>query len=1039
MTTDNTTDKKRKKKAKSGPRGEYKVVFKGKLLPGFDMEQVVNNIVQLTKLPQEKIEQKFFSGKVVIIRRAHDASHAQKLQQLFTNAGLEVFILKDETQKIKQEYQSISSKQKKRQFTKKIKKTVKKNNRTILATILWVVFLVMIVNLWNTYNVTIEVPDEVVEIESSLANKPLLFMTHINMERLLSRQNYLVGDTKSLPGTKTTIYSQLKQAGVDPKKAVKQVLSVAYIEDKKLISQTILLGQFPVNAMKQFFLDNFQSKVIPDADFVRLRISKVNEQTCQNEPFMELSIEHERILVSSDGYLGDLHQLLKQESGNITDLSNWKEYRSDKLISLAFFDPTKALNQGNDKTGGSPMSGLPMMMAQNLIKKNESVDSLYASVGLQLLPPAALFDLTLNSDNQSWLDQTQNSLMEQIEELKSKSSGLANLQLLLEKITFQKNVQQDLRENSQGDIGQLSMMVEMDSEFKKSIELAIRELTERFLSLSFGGDSSALTSTNSSAGITEKLDKAPQKYWPQYNKSKFKPFNEELDQFFKPVWIDGPFAISIDELLLESHDEGDQVLLQLRGKGQNIDNVGNKQAKIRVTEVSDQQGENVLAKLACGQPSILDDGFFTSWGGLRTAYLGDKKVNYNELEVRQKIKLKKGVKFSQVKILKGQVELNLATQTQSKEIAKSNENIVITDYETRILFTPSAPDSLSYTISGDENKILAVRALNKNRDYLSSMSRSSMDNLFGSGVSVSQQYQGEIAFIEVVYATKYEKIEYPFEISKFPPYPSDDQWKYELEFAQLSSIKIWNEKYQDIEPLNMEQDSANNWNGEMQASWSDGPLNLTLYGLKTSKHFGTSGQLHIKTPVIDELKNNLSALEIFIRYPQADENGKVGHSYYYPLKAKGYYMNGEFVPDRDKPYMDGQFSFKLPYKNEDTPLSEINGDIIIHLPVSKHSSSFTDMTIGAEWEDEGVRTKMVRLGNDVMEFEVFGNREQLLQITLIDSNKQRISTTDIQQSAHMQSKGGNIVVNYHGIPVKALLTVSEGQQTKRYPFNLKLK
>ncbi|MCU7966425.1 MAG: hypothetical protein KZQ74_04380, partial [gamma proteobacterium symbiont of Bathyaustriella thionipta] len=90
MTSDTPT-----KKVEKNQKGKYKVVFKGRLLPGYDIEQVVSNIVQLTKLPPEKIEKKFFNGKVVIIRRAHDRSHAQKLQHLFTEAGLEVLILTD--------------------------------------------------------------------------------------------------------------------------------------------------------------------------------------------------------------------------------------------------------------------------------------------------------------------------------------------------------------------------------------------------------------------------------------------------------------------------------------------------------------------------------------------------------------------------------------------------------------------------------------------------------------------------------------------------------------------------------------------------------------------------------------------------------------------------------------------------------------------------------------------------------------------------------------------------------------------------------
>lgn len=89
-------------------KGKYKVVFKGHLLPGYDMERVVANIVQLTKIPAEKITRKFFNGKVVIIRRAHDITHAQKLQQLFTDAGLEVFILRDTRQDDEQQ-QDVAS------------------------------------------------------------------------------------------------------------------------------------------------------------------------------------------------------------------------------------------------------------------------------------------------------------------------------------------------------------------------------------------------------------------------------------------------------------------------------------------------------------------------------------------------------------------------------------------------------------------------------------------------------------------------------------------------------------------------------------------------------------------------------------------------------------------------------------------------------------------------------------------------------------------------------------------------------------------
>ncbi|MCP3851874.1 MAG: hypothetical protein GY694_16815 [Gammaproteobacteria bacterium] len=1028
------------KKSHSEPRGEYKVVFKGKLLPGFDKARVVANIVQLTKLPPEKIEKKFFSGKVVIIRRAHDKPHAQKLQQLFTKAGLEVFILIDETQKKLSEPKPQSSKKQKKIAVKKLKKAAKKYYKGIMAATLWGVFLVFGFNLWNTYSVTVEVPDEVVGIEASLANKPLLFITHINLDRFKSRQRYFINSSGGFPGEQSELFQTLKQSGVDPLSSIDQVFSTAYFENAKLISQTVLLGQFSVEKMKQFFLKNYNGQLITDSGFARLRISQIDEQTCKKNPLMEISIEPERILMSTDGYLSDLHQILKQEPGHAIDLANWKEYRSDKLVSIGFFDPKSLTAQKSAIKTKS--AGLPMLMAEGLIKKNQSINSLYAGVGLQLLPPAGVLDITINSTNQAWLDKVQGQLLTHIENMKTQSLGLHHLQSLLGKVTLQKNVITDLKESSESQVGQLSVNVILDSEFKESFELSIYELSEKFLSTALGTTAKGMQIPSNATSV-EKIDAQPQKYWSQYEPSKLKPFNETLDQFFKPVWIEGPFALSIDELLLASDSLGDQVLLKLRGKAQNIDNVGSSQAKIVVTAANDEQGKNLLAKAKCGE-SMSQEAFFTRFVGSRTAYIDGQPVHYNEMDVQQQVRLRKGVKFSSLKSLQGQIELNLATQTKTKEVIKTDKNTVIAEYNTRLLFSPSAPNSLSFAMSGDIEKVLAVRALNKNKDYLARVSSSSMGSFFdlgsGSGTSksVTHQYQGNIAFIEVVYATKSEKVSYPFNLSKFPPYPSENAWKYNLEFAKLSSTKSWNEQYQDLEPLNIEETANQSWYGDRQASWHDGPFNIGLYGLKTNKHFATSGTLLIKTPIVEELKNNLSAVEIYIRYPEPDEDGVMGRSYFCPMKSQGYYMNGDFIQDKDKLYMDGQLAFRIPYKKEDKPLSQLNGDIVVHLPVSKHSSVFSDLTIGAVWEDEGVSVKLIRLGSDVMELEVHGQRDQLLQITLVDSNKQRISTTDIKRALPGQAKAGNIIVNYHGVPVKAFLTVSEGQQTQRYPFNLKI-
>ncbi len=1026
-----TNNNNNKKPDKPKPRGKYKVVFKGHLLPGFNKQQVVENIARLTKLPAEKIDQKFFSGKVVIIRRAHEQSYAQKLQQLFTDAGIEVVILKDESRQsdIASAASGADAEHPDKQAKKQRRSTVTGIKQLVIPLLIGIL-LIGGFGLWHKYSVTMAVPEEVTAIENSLASKKLLFLAHINVQQLLAQQDLISNDMSSLAGLYAGWIKQLNGAGIEPKDSLKQIVSAVYADKQQLVSQTVLLGNFAPDKVKKFLVQNYHAQILPGAKGMHLRISRINQQSCKPENLLEVSIEAQRILISTRGYLQELQQLLSDKPGMLTDLSLWRSYQQNKLLSLALFVPPADTGlQSVDLSDSFPQAVLPLMMAKGLLRKNASVDSLFAGVALQWLPPSALLDVTLNSRDQNWLNQSHTELLKQLQNMQDKSNGLIHLQSLLNKLSVQKKIPDNSGSTAPGN-GQLVLSLTLDRAFKKSLELSVRELLAKFFTLetdsSFAGRAQQLAA--------ESLDDRPLKFKKQYAVEQLPAFDAALDKFFKPAWVDGPFALAIDELSLESYADGEQVVLQLRGKAQNIENVGDKQLKLKITAAADQQGNNLLAAANCGQSAVT--GYFNSLGGQRTAYIDNQAIAYNELEVRRKVKLQKGIRFSQVVSLSGEIELNLATRTESLAFAKTSDNLLVNENSSSILFKPSAKDTLAYSLSGEHYKVLVVRALNSKKQYLKRISRSTMANLLHDGYAVTQKYQGEIAYIEVVYAVQLETLSYPFVINEFPPYPTDNQWQYAHEAVTLSSLAKWQKNYQTMKPLNLT--SEHNWNGDMQAQWHDGPLNVALFGLNTSKYWGTKGLLVIKTPLIDELRHNLSALEVVIHDPQAGDI-KTEHSYFYQLRANGYYMNGDFIVDKDKPWLAGQLSFTLPYKNAAEPLREITGDILIHLPLSMYKRSFSDMNIGAQWQDQGLTAKIVRLGNEVMEFAVSGNRDRLLQIILLDNKNQRISTTDIRSGMGMSSTEGNIIVNYHGIPKKAVLILSAGQQIRRYPFVLEVK
>ena len=998
-------DNKPQQKVEKNSRGQYRVVFKGKLLEGFSKADVIKNIARLTKISEEKIEKKFFSGKAVVIRRAHDQAHAQKLQQLFTKAGLVVIILKDElkAEPIDQhEEKEKTSRVVIEKELREIKKNVQQRKRPILFAVAAIIIISVLLSLWNRFNISVETPETVLAIEQSLANEALVFMAHVNVERLLSLQSYLVDDPKALPGTDSTLHNKLRKAGIDPLNSIQQILTASYLKDKQVLTHHILLGQFSVPAVKRFLTRHYFGEAIPETGYVRMRIAELDEVSCQKDNYKEVAIEPNRILIAADGHLDDLRALLEKPAGNNTDLNRWSEYRGDKLLSMALFKP----EQGSQLT-----SGLSSMMARGLVQKNKALDSLFAGIGTQLVPPAGLVDVRLNSNDDAWLEKTGAAVNSQLVQMKTQTQGVESLQLLLDKVSVSDRS------------GQLSLALQLDGEIRQSIETSLKDLATQMLS--FGA-----TTDTATAGAQEKIDTQAIQYLAQLQSGQMDDYNEQLDQFFKPSWVGGPFAVAVEELLVEQ----DQIVLQLHAKGQNIANMGSHQASLKVIAVNDKQGNNVLQQQKCGRPLEQTTTLFSSWGGIKTGYVNNQSVQYSEIEARSKATIKAGVKFTEIESLQADIELHLPTRTEAEVFARPQQNKLLNVHDTRVLFRPVSGNTLSYTISGDEKHILTIRALNSKKQPLSRSSSSSMSSLWGSGRSVSQSYQGEIAFVEVVYASELETLNYPVTIKRFPPYYSENRWHYDPTSIKILSLQQWQERYDDLPAMHSAADNIGL--GQALAQWHKGPFNLALYGLQSSKHWGTRGQLHIKTPLIEELENNLSMVEVFLNYPQPAENGDVGISYFQQLKAKGYYMNGKFIADKNKPYMDSQLSFTLPAYKDQQAIKAVSGEIIVHLPVATNTSTYREFSIGTEWEDVGLKAKIVRVGRNQLEFAISGNRERLVQITLLDHENRRISTADINAGFGTPSQSNNIVVNYHGIPAKAQLTVAEGQRLKRYPFKL---
>ncbi len=72
----------------------YSVVFMGEIIMGFEKQQVMSNLVNITRLPIDEVESKFFnqSAARIVIKKTDNIEKARKYHGKFSRAGMAVGI-----------------------------------------------------------------------------------------------------------------------------------------------------------------------------------------------------------------------------------------------------------------------------------------------------------------------------------------------------------------------------------------------------------------------------------------------------------------------------------------------------------------------------------------------------------------------------------------------------------------------------------------------------------------------------------------------------------------------------------------------------------------------------------------------------------------------------------------------------------------------------------------------------------------------------------------------------------------------------------
>ena len=191
-----------------------------------------------------------------------------------------------------------------------------------------------------------------------------------------------------------------------------------------------------------------------------------------------------------------------------------------------------------------------------------------------------------------------------------------------------------------------------------------------------------------------------------------------------------------------------------------------------------------------------------------------------------------------------------------------------------------------------------------------------MGAFFGNGVSYTHDYQGEIAFVEVILVKQSQSKRFPFEITPLLT-ESDETYDYEPAVLTTFSRKQYDSQFGRMksEPI----PAGDGWMGDPAATFNDGPLALALFQPQANSFFGASGNIKLQLPLVPGLSDNLSAAELMIDLVKTE----AGHNHTADF-------NGYITLSRPVQYFDGPhdpLTFFGPLKVLDAKATAMEGDM----------------------------------------------------------------------------------------------------------------
>jgi nitrate reductase NapE component len=280
----------------------HTLIFQGKLKPKADRTLCVEKLAKLFKKDVGAMEARLFSGKKVVIGKTEDKSLVDKYVRAFDDAGAILQVITEETATDHNADAGPSSPLPSRKPSSHARPDPKRPSKkkhapapqkkrsphirqsrlspmTVIAITLFMIILIGVVGgyVWVRHHILrTDIPQTVIDMENALAMDGLVALGHGNIEKAIALETLFLDepDDHALINTQSeSIIGKLQHAGMDPRKAVKQLLLSLHVTGKDIpdmnaFYSVVLIGQFNPDRIRTFMEREYTTHVSPTNDQV---------------------------------------------------------------------------------------------------------------------------------------------------------------------------------------------------------------------------------------------------------------------------------------------------------------------------------------------------------------------------------------------------------------------------------------------------------------------------------------------------------------------------------------------------------------------------------------------------------------------------------------------------------------------------------------------------------------------------------------------------------------------------------------------------